>query len=513
MMKPTLRAGAAALVVDPPLGLPMVGAVRRDWRAHGRIGHLEVSAIAFDCGGVRVVLCGVDTLGIQSPEIDELRTRVAEATRAGLAGVLINFSHTHHAPPGGRTIYGAFGERDTEPDDATLAYIAELHRRVVDVCVLACDRLEPAWVRWGLGSADRGYNRRRRDPDGRVRTLDWHEGGMLDRSVPTLQAVRADNSPIATLVTYGAHTVTTDLNAPGYSPDYVGPLRDAVRRWTGGECVFFLGASGNVMPMVAFEHGDTERTAMGEDIALQALHALSGPPIRPSRLGRSDGFKSGTPVLAYQWRPVEDPTPVLLAAERRVTFPLQELPSLDEIVALRDRSARELAAAEAAGASEPELRIMRFHGYNWATLIEAELRSGNPRTGVEGSICAVRIGDGVITTSPGETFTEIGLAVKERSPATVTLYAGYTNGAVSYLPIASEFPLGGYEPDYGNKTYGLPAQVTPSTDRLLVETAVTLVRSLFPERESPQHHDDWLATGALPSLPPPPLATRPRSPD
>jgi hypothetical protein len=156
---------------------------------------------------------------------------------------------------------------------------------------------------------------------------------------------------------------------------------------------------------------------------------------------------------------------------------------------------------------------MRFHGFNWAKLIEAELRSGNPRTGVEGSLCAVRIGDGVITTSPGETFTEIGLAVKERSPARVTLYAGYTNGAVSYLPIASEFPLGGYEPDYGNKTYGLPAQVTPATDRLLVETAVTLVRSLFPEHEAPRQHDDWLATGAEPSLPPRPLATRPTSPD
>ena len=118
----------------------------------------------------------------------------------------------------------------------------------------------------------------------------------------------------------------------------------------------------------------------------------------------------------------------------------------------------------------------------------------------------------MITTAPGETFTEIGLAVKERSPASVTLYAGYTNGVVSYLPIASEFPLGGYEPDYGNKTYGLPAQVEPASDRLLVETAVRLVRSLFPAAESPAA-DGWLATGALPVPPRRTLASRPPTPD
>jgi len=38
------RAGAAATDVDPPLGLPMVGVVRRDEPARGRLGSLEVTA-------------------------------------------------------------------------------------------------------------------------------------------------------------------------------------------------------------------------------------------------------------------------------------------------------------------------------------------------------------------------------------------------------------------------------------------------------------------------------------
>ena len=103
---------------------------------------------------------------------------------------------------------------------------------------------------------------------------------------------------------------------------------------------------------------------------------------------------------------------------------------------------------------------------------------------------------------------QIGLAVRERSPADVTLYAGYTNGCISYIPAASEYPLGGYEPAYGNKTYGLPVQVAPDCDRLLVETGSRLVRSLFPERPLPPP-SDFLASGALPSSPAPRRLERP----
>ncbi len=37
-----------------------------------------------------------------------------------------------------------------------------------------------------------------------------------------------------------------------YSADFPGPMRDVVRAVTGGECVFFQGAGGNVLPKFAF---------------------------------------------------------------------------------------------------------------------------------------------------------------------------------------------------------------------------------------------------------------------
>src|SRR5579863_1280923 len=131
-----LHAGAATLDIDPPLGLAMMGVVRRVEPARARAGMLQVTALALDDGGTRVVLCGVDTLAIQSPEIDEIRDRVAQATGAARAGVLINFGHTHHAPAGGRTLIGSFGEPDGEPDEATSGYIDFVHERIVEACAL-----------------------------------------------------------------------------------------------------------------------------------------------------------------------------------------------------------------------------------------------------------------------------------------------------------------------------------------------------------------------------------------
>lgn len=500
-------AGAAAGNIDPPLGLPMVGVVRRDQVAGERLGPLEVTAAAFERDGLRVVICGVDTLGIQSPEVDELRERVAAATGAARAGILLNWNHTHHAPPGGRSIHGSFGEREEAPGDASLRYIEQLHDAVVATCAAAFDRLEEASIRCGLGHADLAINRRQRDADGLVRRLGWHPEGLVDLSVPVLQSVRRDGSAIATVAGYGAHTVTTGVDYLGYSPDYPGWLRESLRQLTGGECVYLQGAAGNVMPLVAFDGDCREPRRMGRRLALEAAHAIADRPGWPAELVET-GFGSASPLVLFRYAPAAAEPPALAAVEQEVDFPLLPLPSAAEIASEYERCERELAEAEAAGASESELRILRYHGVNWARRTRAEIESGSPRTSARGAISALRIGDAAIVTGPGEVFTEIGLAVKERSPADVTFYAGYSNGCISYMPTASEYPLGGYEPSYGHKTYGLPAQVSPETERLLIETGVRLVTSLFPERDAPAV-DGWKATGALPV---PPTAARPARP-
>src|SRR3954447_8611441 len=58
----------------------------------------------------------------------------------------------------------------------------------------------------------------------------------------------------------------------------------------------------------------------------------------------------------------------------------------------------------------------------------------------------LRINDTVIWAAPVELFCEIAIAVRNRSPFSHTFYFGYTNGWLAYLPTASAFAEGGYEP-------------------------------------------------------------------
>jgi len=128
---------------------------------------------------------------------------------------------------------------------------------------------------------------------------------------------------------------------------------------------------------------------------------------------------------------------------------------------------------------------------------------GTTPTFREGRIHAVRVGDGVIVSGPGEVFTEIGMAVKERSPGRPTMYAGFTNGLIAYFGTADEYQYGGYEADLSCRGHGLPAHIAPDCERILVETGVRAAEELFPEAPSWPDESGWTASGNLPEPLPP----------
>jgi hypothetical protein len=58
---------------------------------------------------------------------------------------------------------------------------------------------------------------------------------------------------------------------------------------------------------------------------------------------------------------------------------------------------------------------------------------------------ALRIGDLAICAIPFETFVEIGLDLKQRSPFPLTMVVSIANGSNGYLPTPEQHRLGGYE--------------------------------------------------------------------
>ena len=64
---------------------------------------------------------------------------------------------------------------------------------------------------------------------------------------------------------------------------------------------------------------------------------------------------------------------------------------------------------------------------------------------IDVEIQAMRIGNFVLITFPGEVSVQVGLNIKKISPHEFTFAAGYTNGYIHYAPTAEQFEGEAYE--------------------------------------------------------------------
>ena len=480
----------------------MIGFIRQRQGATG-YGELplEASAVAFESDGLLALVCGIDIIGIASPEVDALIERIAAATGARSDAVLLNWSHTHLAPTGGRLHGALMGDLTVEEEAVVTEFAATIQDTIVATCVRAVERLEPAGVIWGQAEVDLAVNRRER-VDGET-ILGWNPVELVDNQVTTIQVRRPDESVLATVVSFGCHPVTTGHDMFVYSADFPGAMRDVVRNVTGGEAVFLQGAAGNVLPRLSFLGTEDEARRVGTAIALTALASVAEGYAAPTDLV-TEPAASATKYALYRTRRRESPPPVLAAAQAVVEIPLMPLPSLESLGELRKEHEADLKAARASG-DNGRIKVAYYHA-EWARRRESEIRDGTAATSVRALVNALRIGDGVIGTGPGETFTEYGISFKLRAPKKPSVYAGYTNGLVGYLPTANEYQYGGYEAGFGIKSFGLPSLPEPSVERMLVETAVRLAEELFPEVSPQPEGGDWTASGPPPSWRAEPLA-------
>jgi hypothetical protein len=99
------------------------------------------------------------------------------------------------------------------------------------------------------------------------------------------------------------------------------------------------------------------------------------------------------------------------------------------------------------------------------------LEGGPPLPPLRAPLAALRLGDAALATNPSELFCEIGLAIKQGSPFRWTGVAGYTDGAVWYVPTREAYPEGGYEVDRA-------CRVAPEAGDIIRETGRRLLRAL-----------------------------------
>jgi hypothetical protein len=87
---------------------------------------------------------------------------------------------------------------------------------------------------------------------------------------------------------------------------------------------------------------------------------------------------------------------------------------------------------------------------------------------------AVRIGDLAICALPFEVFVEIGLELKQSSPAADTFVISLANGGYGYLPTPEQHQFGGYE------TWLTTSKVQEDASVILADNLREMLDELFP---------------------------------
>jgi len=95
-------------------------------------------------------------------------------------------------------------------------------------------------------------------------------------------------------------------------------------------------------------------------------------------------------------------------------------------------------------------------------------------THVPAEVQALRVGEMVLISLPGEIFVEIGLAIKRRVPFPCTMPVSVANGCIGYIGTREAYPQGGYEVTWNS--------AAPEACEALVDAAVKAATALKGDR-------------------------------
>lgn len=430
----TLKAGAARVIVTPPVGVELSGYAFGP--SVGILDDLEAQALVMESAGGRAVFVTADLIGFCPELIAGVRRRVEASL--GIPGhrVLLAASHTHSGPA---TVFlrhwGAFDE----------VYLRSLESQLVGLVAMAQNNLEEACVGMGMGHVDHISENR------------GVAHGLIDPAVPVLRFDSLTGHPIAVFYNYACHPVSLHNYKNLVTPDYPGYARSVVRDVLDQDVVvmFILGAAGDINPR-GFVPGQTT-------------------PQRSRQIGAILGCEVAKIALG-----LHPQSEVTLRVERTVVnLPVEPLPPPSELRAMRDQFEAEAVKRGAEGqplSDVAEAEIRR----DWASEALREWESGKVQRSRACEMQGIRLGDAVVVGLPLEVFVETGLAIKQAFPTTLIFISSNSNGALGYLPTKDDYEV---EQHYTNpqglapKVYDLYA-FSPEAEPLARREVVQLIEAL-----------------------------------
>lgn len=298
-------------------------------------------------------------------------------------------------------------------------------------------------------------------PDAEVESV-----GPIDPEIGILRIDRTDGTPLAILYNFACHPIQ-GVPGGGNTADIIGYASQVIEAGLGhgALAIFFQGCGGDINP-VAYKAVDHPRNAEphGHRLGLATLKAameircsddarlaitsqsLTLPRVDAtekifaleakqqtllqSLRGTSLNLKNFLPLSVKYALNEEFPSADSYRYLQETAIDQKKLKSLDE-ENRRNMNAyiHNIHMMEEMTRNQTNLALLRKHH---ASMIESGKRT------VDVEVTAVRIGDFVMTTFPGELTVEIGLGIKKRSPHRPTFVAGYTNGYIYYCPTVQQ---------------------------------------------------------------------------
>lgn len=364
---------------------------------------------------------------------------------------------------------------------------ADVGERTFQAVKAAMQELVPVKVGAGVGHEDRIMeNRRLKLKSGREADVrhayslppdeEVAEVGPVDPQIGLLRIERASGGTLAVVYNFACHPIQGVPNG-GNTADMIGFASKVIEdNLSEGTLALFLqGCGGDINP-VQYKDVDNPRSAepLGNMLGLSALAAVRKITCRDDArltvlnetlaLPRGDRTERIYALEAEQTRLLQSLrgnslnlktfVPLLVKYNLADEFPSyyshrylhDQALGRDDLARLDAENRRNMQAylqniytMEQLTRLQTNLALLRKHQ---ASLVESGKRT------IDVELTAIRIGDFVLTTFPGELTVRIGLNIKRQSPHKHTFVAGYTNGYIYYAPTAEQLAnLGGAQED------------------------------------------------------------------
>jgi hypothetical protein len=406
---------------------------------HLQTVHDPLKAVAMVVKGEKqtVALVGIDSLFIGEDATARARRTISEATKIPGDHVLIGASHTH----GGGPISDCF-ESKSDPE-----YVELVAKRVAEAVIEAYHAMHPAELGNGFGHEPSiSFNRRFLMRDGSQAT---HPGkgnknivkvaGPIDPDVGVIAVREPGGELLGMFVNFACHL--TVMGGPGFTADYVYNLRDTLRKHYQKPRLpvgFLLGAAGDVTQVDNLRPG----REFGEAWAAMFGLALGAEVVQT--------------VERLDWKQDLE----IHAVRKTVPIPIRELDELKTVAKPATGLGAGSVADEVYGRERERLAKERVA----RPIIDCEVQG-------------ISIGDLGIVTNGAEFFCQLGLDIKAASPFAKTWVVSLANQWIGYVPTASAFYAGGYEPRTARS-----AKMAPWAGQALVETSMAVLQALRAQK-------------------------------